>query len=397
MIKVYSKALDKHIEVDRIIGEISGEESGPCLIFIGGIHGNEPSGVFALRQVIDELKENKTPIKGSIIALAGNLWALEKSERFEKQDLNRLWIDEKVEALENGSYQAKNEDEKQQEELFSIIQNLLSTKKGPFYFFDLHTTSSQTPPFLTVNDSLLNRKFTQQYPVPMILGIEEYLDGPILSYINELGYVSFGFESGQHDDLSSINNHIAFTYLSLVFSGAVDKNDINYQNSFQALNQGSANIFEIYHRHEIAKDEKFTMEPGFVNFQRIQIGQHLAMSNGQKLLATENANIFMPLYQSKGDDGFFVIRRIPLIFLQLSSVLRRWRFDRILPLLPGIRRSDERKDTLIVDLRIARLLAKQFLHVLGYRSKKIDQNHLVIKNRESNSRNGDYEKEVWYN
>ena len=310
MARVYSKALNTSLEIDRIIGQIDGEEPGPCLIFTGGIHGNEPSGVLALHHVMQELQEHNTAIRGSMIALAGNLWALERAERFHKKDLNRLWNTKNVGRLRNGTFVPSNEDEKQQENLYHIIQNILATKEGPFYFFDLHTTSSSTIPFLTVNDRLLNRKFTQQYPLPLILGIEEYLDGPLLSYINELGCISFGFESGQHDDRVSLDNHIAFTYLSLVFSGAVDKESINYNHYFQTLSNLPRSIYEIYFRYEIKKNEKFVMEPGFTNFQRIYQGELLAKSNEQPVLSPHHAIIFMPLYQSQGDDGFFMIRKI---------------------------------------------------------------------------------------
>jgi hypothetical protein len=78
-----------------------------------------------------------------------------------------------------------------------------------------------------VNDSLINRKFSTQNPVPMILGIEEYLDGALLSYINDLGYVSFGYEAGQHDDIASLENQIAFIYLSIVFAEVVSKDDVD--------------------------------------------------------------------------------------------------------------------------------------------------------------------------
>jgi len=303
----------------------------------------------------------------------------------------------KVKALERGTFVPANEDEKQQEDLFSIIHHLLHTETGPFYFFDLHTTSSETIPFMTVNDSLLNRQFTQQYPVPIILGIEEYLNGPILSYINELGYVSFGFESGQHDSIKSVENHVAFVYLSILYAGAVEKNNIDYKRYAQALNNSARSIYEIYERHEIKDNERFLMEPGFVNFQSVKKGQVLAMSDDSPLLSKNNSTVFMPLYQPKGDDGFFMIRKIPIIFLHLSSVFRKLRIDRILPLLPGVRWRDGSHDTLIVNLKIARLMAKQFLHILGYRSKTIDETHLIIKNRESSSRNEDYSEAVWKN
>ena len=205
MIKVYSKALDQSIEVDRLIGQIRGEQPGPTIIFLGGMHGNEPSGVFALQKVVDVLTEKNPPIKGSIYAISGNLPALAKGERFHTRDLNRMWTNENMNQLIAGKLEADCEDTVELLELYKLIQGILEKESGPFYFIDLHTTSSETIPFVLVNDSLVNRKFTEQYPLPMILGIEEYLEGPLLSYINELGYVAFGYEAEQHDDLVSID------------------------------------------------------------------------------------------------------------------------------------------------------------------------------------------------
>jgi len=96
MTKVFSKALNKTIEVTRIIGEIKGTQPGPTLIFTAGIHGNEPSGIFALYQVLNELKEKQISIKGNIFAISGNLTALEKGTRYIKQDLNRMWTSERM-------------------------------------------------------------------------------------------------------------------------------------------------------------------------------------------------------------------------------------------------------------------------------------------------------------
>ena len=43
------------VETKRIIGHIKGDLPGPTLIFFGGIHGNEQSGVTALEHVFKEL------------------------------------------------------------------------------------------------------------------------------------------------------------------------------------------------------------------------------------------------------------------------------------------------------------------------------------------------------
>ncbi|MEL7006434.1 MAG: succinylglutamate desuccinylase/aspartoacylase family protein, partial [Bacteroidota bacterium] len=260
MPKVHSKPLRKTLEVDRIIGHIKGSGSGPTLIFTGGIHGNESSGVFALHTVYEAIKKNGLPINGSFYALSGNLWALEREKRYHKQDLNRLWTTDNVNLLRDGNLIPENEDLAQQMEIYKTLSNIMENESGPFYFMDLHTTSSQTIPFLTVNDSLLNRKFCEQYPIPMILGIEEYLDGPLLNWVNDLGYVAFGYEAGQHDSLSSIENHIAFIYLSMVFTGCLEKSDIDFDHYFQVLEKTAMNfrhVYEIFYRYQINEKEEF--------------------------------------------------------------------------------------------------------------------------------------------
>ncbi|MEP5613423.1 MAG: succinylglutamate desuccinylase/aspartoacylase family protein [Cyclobacteriaceae bacterium] len=397
MINVHSKALDQSIEVDRMIGHLKGLKPGPTLIFTGGIHGNEPSGVFALQRVLSQVKNHQ--LRGSVYAIAGNLWALERGVRFDKEDLNRVWTKERIQALSESSKGADNEDVVQQMEIYQLLISILKSETGPFYFFDLHTTSSETIPFLTVNDSILNRKFTIQYPIPIILGIEEYLDGPLLSYINEKGYVAFGYEAGQHDSMSSIENHISFIYLSMVFCGTIEREDINFHTYYDKLAKTTGDvrhIYEIYYRYLIKPDEEFKMRPGFFNFQRVRAGEVLAESNQTVIKAEWDGRIFMPLYQPQGAEGFFTIRKILPVFLILSALFRKIRLDHLLTLLPGVTWHNKQKHALIVNRKIAMFFTKQFFHLLGYRAKQIGRKQLIMKNRERKSRDKEYENESWY-
>ena len=54
MNKFQTRSIEK-LKTERIIGHISGKETGPTLVFFGGIHGNEPSGVEALDHVFAQL------------------------------------------------------------------------------------------------------------------------------------------------------------------------------------------------------------------------------------------------------------------------------------------------------------------------------------------------------
>jgi hypothetical protein len=398
MKKIYSKALEQSIEVDRIIGHIQGAQPGPVNIFLAGIHGNEPSGVFALHQVLQKFEQHQKAIKGSIYAISGNLSALEKGLRYQKQDLNRLWTGDRIQALQNVDSHFENDDQREQIQIYNTIMKILDEHDGPFYFTDLHTTSSQTIPFITVNDTLLNRKFTVNYPVPHILGIEEYLHGPALSYINELGYVAFGFEGGQHDEKKAVDNHIAFIYVTLALTGCIPKTSEyqTYLNHLMLVTNGITGFYEIFLRHKIASSDQFKMQPGFANFQCIKEGSYLADSNNKRLLSPEKARILMPLYQLQGEDGFFLIRRIAPFYLHLSAVLRKVRIDQLLVFLPGVEWQNIKKDGLKVNLSKARLLAKPFFHLLGYRTIKINKKYMLVNSREAASRDQDYRKAEWY-
>ena len=138
------------------------------------------------------------------------------------------------------------------------------------------------------------------------------------------------------------------------------------------------------------------MYPGFVNFQVVPKGVNLASVDGVALKTTKTRQIFMPLYQKQGNEGFYFIRPIPQFLLWLSKKLRKFKVDHILVKLPGVSWADEKKDTLLINLRIARFFAKPFLHLLGYRARRYDSGHFIAKNRESASKSQEYNETTWF-
>ncbi len=397
MTQVHSKALEKPTIVNRIINKLGGKNKGITVVIFAGIHGNENSGIFAIQEVFKTIE--KLELNGTVYGISGNLKALELNKRFIDEDLNRIWTFENLEKKKKKK--DLNTEEKEQSELFDLLNEITSINPGPFYFIDLHTTSSKTEPFITISDALINRRFSKLFPVPIVLGIEEYLEGPLLTYINQLGYVSLGFESGQHDEVASIKNHASFIYLLLVYTRILKQGDlVEFSTHYEKLKKASKNnsdIFEVIHMHKIHNNDIFIMQNGFKSFEPVKKGVFLATSNGNQIKAEKKGILFMPLYQDKGDDGFFIIRRVRAIFLRLSAILRKLKVDNILVLFPGINWEDKRKHVLKVDLKITRFFAKQFFHLLGYRSKQIDKTHLKLYNRARNARTDMYEKESWFN
>jgi len=387
------------LEEDRIIGRITSEKPGPTLVFFGGIHGNEPAGVLALEEVFRKLKNGKTSLDcGTLIAIRGNLPALSQKQRFLKHDLNRLWGKDRLKETFEKPQERRSPEEREQAVIYEGVHEILSQYSPPFYFIDLHTTSSQTMPFITINDSIINRRFSELFPVPVILGIEEYLDGPLLSYINELGYMALGFESGQHDDPQAVSNAEDFIWLALSFSGAVSSMP-EKQDHFSRLKKaafGDHHFYEIFYRHKLPQVHSFKMEEGFRSFQALPKGTLLATEEGLPVEMEKKGILFMPLYQKQGEEGFFLIRRTPSWALKLSSRLRKWSFHRGLSWFPGVSWADQEKDRLVVNLHVARFLSKPFFHLLGYRSRQRDKAHLILSNREHRARNKEYENTRWF-
>ena len=132
-------------------------------------------------------------------------------------------------------------------------------------------------------------------------------------YLDHIDFRAIVFEAGMHDDLASISKHEALIWLVLGLSGAIETKKIpNYDGCFtllQGLSDHPHKVFKILYRHNVIDNTKFRMEPGYINFQHIEEGFVLATENGQPVKAPVSGNIFMPLYQNQGADGFFIIER----------------------------------------------------------------------------------------
>ena len=135
-----------------------------------------------------------------------------------------------------------------------------------------------------------------------------------MHYLDHIKFKAIVFEAGIHDDPASIQKHEAMIWLVLGMSGAIDEKYIpNYKGCFtllQGLSEHPHKVFNILYRHNVEDNSKFEMLPGFINFQVVEKGMVLATENGQPVTAPYSGNIFMPLYQDQGADGFFIIERV---------------------------------------------------------------------------------------
>jgi len=295
--------------MDRIIDRYTSEKDGPLVFITAAVHGNEPSGVEALKEVFKQLRAVGAHINGTLIGLRGNLNALKNNRRFIDEDLNRTWKEEKI----NKTFRETHE-ETEMQEIIEILDKELEKNNGhKAYFLDCHTTSSQSAPYMSVQVKNDNDDWAHKFPTYIVRGFSDIVNGSIDHYFTDRGLTGFTFEAGQHDDPASAKHHQSMIWLILNEACGLDLENVDtYPQCVDSLRNDAPDqkTFEIIHRHEIKEGDDFKMKPGFDNFQKISKGELLATNNGKELKSTWDAYIFMPLYQGQGNDGFFVINEV---------------------------------------------------------------------------------------
>jgi hypothetical protein len=193
-----------------------------------------------------------------------------------------------------------------------------------------------------------------------------------------------GFEAGQHEAESSVDNHESFIWLAMVASGALDRSEapgLGRLRERLERSSGGARVVEVRYRHPITQADDFKMESGYENFSPVRRGQLLARDSRGLVVARESGMVLLPLYQALGDDGFFLGRKVPSFWLRASELLRHLRVGDYVHLLPGVRRDRADQDLFFINRHVAKFLPLQVFHLLGFRKRLRDGNMLIVCRR----------------
>jgi hypothetical protein len=369
--------------LDRVLGRFGPRGGAPTLVVVSGLHGNEPAGVRAAQRVRETLARSATELQGELILLLGNVSALQDGRRYVERDLNRAWTAGQIDRLLHTG--GTGVEDREQRDLLAALESILSEARGEVFLLDLHTTSADGAAFSTVGDTLRNRELALALPVPLVLGLEELVEGTLHDYMGARGAITVAFESGQHGEPRAVDRAEAAIWIMLAATGVARRETLPaYGDAVELLSgdsEGLPRAVEMRYRHPVAPEDGFRMKAGYRNFQRVRRGEALAHDRGGAVPAPETARILMPLYQAQGNDGFFVVREFRPIWLWISAAARRMGLDRWVHWLPGIRRHPTEPDSLIVNRRVARWYALQILHLLGFRREVEVGRTLVVQRR----------------
>lgn len=366
----------------RVAAKLRSELAGPTLIAVGGIHGNEPGGIEAALRVVGRLARGDVKMRGELVVLRGNMSGLAQKKRYLERDLNRVWTEPQIASLDARDEKMSDED-REAKEILATIRGAIARARGQVYLVDLHTTSAAGLPFVIFGDTLPQRHFCRDLPLPVVMGLEEQIDGALASYWTRQGCITFTVEGGQHDDPASVDNLEATLLLAVESAGLFPRGAVTETKDAHALLESRRGhlprVMEVVERHAITPEDGFKMAPGFKNLDVAREGQLLATDKDGEIRAPKDGLVILPLYQGQGNDGFFWGRAVSEARLRVSERLRHMQLDRFLPLLPGVARDEREPSRLVVNTHIAKLYPLDVFHMFGYRRIRKGEDSLTVE------------------
>lgn len=272
-----------------------GEGEGPRLLFLGGVHGNEPCGVIALNRILEQLNS------GALKITAGQVTIIPCcNEKAFAGDV--IYIDENLNRCVQRHPQPENNEQAIADELTRHIDDC-------DILIDLHSTTAPTTPFGFLDtDSEAGRALAQG------MGLERLLiDWPALypggekpttqTYAESVGKLAITIECGQHREAEAPargENYVlnALSYLGMTASQS-------------AASAAPAPVDYLRMSHIFYQNDNYVFTKEYRNFMPLAVGETIATNPaGAALVSPVEGIMIMPRAIAKdGEELFYMAIR----------------------------------------------------------------------------------------
>lgn len=277
-----------HIEQAPIHGvhNIRARRDGPHVTIFGGTHGDEVSGVEAVRKMLDAFAHDALTLQKGLVTIAvANEEAVAKKKRYLTYNLNRCYKETSDSDIDIASYE------------YQRAQTLKPFLEASDYFLDLHSAPIAQEPFLIceAEPATLYRKLG----IPKIItGWNNFSEGTTggdgENYANAHGALAATLEAGNHFDPHSIEVAYA-ACLSLL--SLLDLIEPSVKTA-----SVETKIFDLY-LVQTKDSQDFRYIPDVKNFQFIPNGTPYAFQHDRPLIATEDSYLLVPMKPEETNIG----------------------------------------------------------------------------------------------
>lgn len=269
--------------VPEYVWQFKGEEPGPTVTVMGGLHGNETVGIDVVEQLLAIVREK---IKcGTVNIIIGNPAAAEAGKRFIDKDANRLWGGKLVNIPE--------QDRVEELKPFLAQSDLM---------LDLHSTIKPVDePFLVVPS--FDHELIGTIPT---LGIRKIITGeglklpdndPIESDLFTVANGGLGVtvEAGWQEDNNLVDKTMGSVLRALEEVGIFEKDSLGKHHKAAPIE-----TFEIWNAYSAIfpkGDFKFALKKDgseWQNYDPIKKGEVIGWENGEEVVAEKDSAILFP-------------------------------------------------------------------------------------------------------
>ncbi|MBT5807851.1 hypothetical protein HOI18_01085 [Candidatus Uhrbacteria bacterium] len=187
-------------EIDESVWRVSGAIHGPIITILGGVHGNERTGIEVVRRLRAEIESGSISVASGTLYIAfGNLKAIELNKRGSGigRDLNRSFPTNLLDQDSVDSYE-----DQRARELAPILQE-------SDIVVDMHATNKPSEPFVACLHSDKHADAYRWFPCTKVLTDPRFVLGgrPVTTdeYTEAHGGIGICYETGLAWDVSRID------------------------------------------------------------------------------------------------------------------------------------------------------------------------------------------------